>query len=197
MRSGPHIMSPCVCLEAWANLAGVEENCAKNFSQSVLEKIWAHPMQQTSVLVCASFQMANHIAHRMNIGNSWSRCFLECMNMETPLVPMSAYTCEPLRQQLCHNVPQWWTQCVSLVSMDACEQKLQHQGCVFFLDLFVSITIFLSFLITLIQTHVEIQRSLICFGYFILMAAQTCFVWILMAGHVLSEQICFVRRCRV
>ena len=47
------------------------------------------------------------------------------------LLPMSAYTCEPLRQQLCHNVPQWWTQCVSLVSMDACEKKLQHQGCVF------------------------------------------------------------------
>ncbi len=31
----------------------------------------------------------------------------------------SAYTCEPLRQQLSHNVSQWWTQCVSLVSMDA------------------------------------------------------------------------------
>ena len=39
------------------------------------------------------------------------------------LLPMSAYTCEPLRQQLSHNVSQWWTQCVSLVSMDACEKN--------------------------------------------------------------------------
>jgi len=57
--------------------------------------------------------------------------------------------------------------------MDACE-KIQHQGCVLFLDLYFSITIFLSLLITL--KHIEIQRSLNCFGYFILMAAQTCCV---------------------
>jgi hypothetical protein len=76
--------------------------------------------------------------------------------------------------------------------MDACEKNSSIRAAFFFLMSF-SITIFLSFSITLflllmkIQKHIEIQRSLICFDYFILMAEQTCVVYILMA-----EQTCIV-----
>ena len=72
----------------------------------------------------------------------------------------------------------------TLVSYGCLRKKLQHQGCVVFLDLCFLITIFSSFSITLFLLfmkiqNTEIQRSLICFGYFILMAEQTCCVSII------------------
>ncbi len=129
MRSGAPILSPSV-----PRGMGKSFKCGESLPPELVTKhigkIWKGSFAANK-RACLRF-FPDGKSHRTSY-EYWNRLelmFPGAYEDGNPLVPMSAYTCEPLRQQLCHNVPQWWTQCVSLVSMDACE-TIQHQGCVF------------------------------------------------------------------
>ena len=118
MRSGPTIMSPWLPRGVGKSCRRGRKWCEELFTERIGKDMSAS--NAANKRACLRF-FPDGKSHRTSY-EYWKlleQMFPGAYEYGNPLVPMSAYTCEPLRQQLSHNVSQWWTQCVSLVSMDA------------------------------------------------------------------------------
>ena len=198
MRSGPHIMSPCVPRGVGKSRRRGGKWCKELFTESIGKYMSAS--NAANKRACMRF-FPDGKSHRTSY-EYWK--LLEQMFPGADKFRTGSLWCQWAHTRASH----WDNNCVTMCHNGGHNASLWCQwmlvkknssirAAFVFLDLFCFDRHLLSFLITLIHKHIEIQRYLICFGSFILLAAQTCFVWILMAGHVLSEQICFVRKCCV